>query len=343
MKNSIRSNFFSFFMLFNFCLNAQTNHLFVEKMTAINPTSFTDVVYVGSKDTVVISTYSGRLSLIVKNRPKEKIIANLGDEIYSLAYNSKNKEIAASTLEGGVKIVNIETGRISKSLKVGKTWSNNILFSNDFNYLIAHDVKGNRYVWDVKNNYEAIPLSSKVPNGRIFEMSDDGMLKIVSPQKLFIWDFKEEKINVVDSINIMRFGDIDEKGNILSVDFNTCALFDYQSKKNVFTLKHPNWLRYYKDYPNYENLKKQNPDHFTADGYLIMEDYSMQLTMVKFIKDKICTASIDRSIRVWDKETGNLLDTFKGHRATVNRIKVNKLGNQLVSIDLKGGIKFWEF
>lgn len=343
MKTKIKKYIGIIVFCISFSILGQNNDLFIKKMTAINPKSYTDVVYVGQKDTVVVSTYSGRLSLIVRNNSTEKVIVNLGDEIYSLAYNPIKNEIAASTLENGIKIINLKSGKILNTLKLGSTWSNNILYSNDFSYLIAHDVKGNRYVWNVISNYEKIGLPQNMPNGRIFEMTDNEIIKIVSPKKIYNWDFKEAKILSDYSIDIKRFGDIDEMGNLLSVDFNTCSLFDSKDMKSLFTVKHPNWLRDTRDYPNYESLKKQYPTDFTDDGYLIMEGYSMQLTMVRFIKDKICTASIDRSIRVWDKSTGSLIETLKGHTATVNRIKVNKSDNQLVSIDLKGGIKFWDF
>lgn len=68
----------------------------------------------------------------------------------------------------------------------------------------------------------------------------------------------------------------------------------------------------------------------------------MALTDAKFAGDKIYTSSIDRSLRVWDKKTGTLLESLTGHTATVNRLKVNVSGTQVVSIDLKGGLFFWE-
>lgn len=335
-------------IIFIFCvlsikLSAQNKDLFIDKFTAINPTSYTDVVFIGSKDTVIVSTYSGRIAKIINKQKGEKVIANLNDEIYAMAYNNNSKEIAVSTLGGGIKIINLHSGKILKTLPLKTTWSNSILFSDDFSYLIAHDVKGNRYIWDVTKKYIPLEFSLNTPPGRIFQMTSDSIIKIITNNNLYLWNFSEDKLLKKESINIKRFGDVDEDGNILSVDFNTCFLYDKQSKTNKLEVKHPNWLRYYKDFPKYEMYKTQNPDDFTEDGYLILDGYHMQLTMVRFLNDKFCTASIDRSIRIWDKSTGKLLDTLKGHKATVNRIKVNNNKKQLVSIDLKGGIKFWDF
>lgn len=67
----------------------------------------------------------------------------------------------------------------------------------------------------------------------------------------------------------------------------------------------------------------------------------MNLTTAKFAKNKVFTASIDRSIRVWDKKTGELLKSLTSHKGTVNKLRVANDESQLVSIDLKGGIQFW--
>lgn len=342
MKN--KSIFIATLTLFYFTVKdyAQSKDMFISKLTAINTASYTDVVFVGSRDTALVSTFSGRISLIVNGASKEKVLTNLRDEIYSLAYNPKKKEIAASTLESGIIIVKQQTGAILKTLKLKTTWSVNIFYSDNCHYLLTHDQKGNRYIWDATNQYKEITLSTKVPQGRIIKLDSLGLMTIVSPKKITVWDFKKEIIVKETEVQLIRFGDMDKNGNILSVDFNVCAKYNTVSKRNEFVVKHPNWLRDIKDYPGYKSSLKQSPEDFTPDGLLIMNGYSMQLTMVRFAKNKIYTASIDRSIRVWDKESGNMIASLTGHKATVNKIKVNASETQLVSIDLKGGIKFWD-
>jgi WD40 repeat protein len=78
------------------------------------------------------------------------------------------------------------------------------------------------------------------------------------------------------------------------------------------------------------------------NGYFEDTHFQMALTSAKFAKDNIYTSSIDRSIRIWNRKTGQLIDSLTGHKGTVNKIKVSEDENQLVSIDLKGGIKFWD-
>ncbi|TWI77922.1 hypothetical protein IQ13_4163 [Lacibacter cauensis] len=331
-----------FFLLYiSFVVRAQTNDLFIGKLTAINPASYTDVVFMGAKDTVLVSTFSGRIAMRVNGLGSEKVIAVLNDEIYSLAYNPVRKEIAAGTLESGIIVIDQKTGKRLKALRLKTTWSVSLLYADDFAYLFTQDQKGNRYIWDVHRNYRELPVSSKMPPGRMVKLDKDGLLTIVSTRKIIIWDIRNDSTVKETDVVLSRFGDMDQEGNFLSVDFNTCTKYNSITGKNEFTLMHPDWLRDLKDYPDYEDMVRSAPEDFTKDGLLIMKDYNLQLTMVRFARDKIFTASIDRSIRVWDKKSGTLMRSLTGHMATVNKIKVNAAETQLVSIDLKGGIKFW--
>lgn len=335
----------NFLVMIAFCLSgqliAQPKDMFISKLTAINATSYTDVIFTGIKDTVLVSTFSGRIGMRINGVSKEKVIANVHDEIYSLAYHPKRKEVVASTLENGILLIKFETGAILKKLPLKTTWSINVFYSDNYQYLITHDQKGNRYLWDVKNDYKEISLSNEVPPGRIVKMDAAGLMTIVTPNKLAVWDFHKESVLTSKDVQLVRFGDMDKDGYLLSVDFNECAKYNTVSKKNEFVVRHPNRLRDIRDYPNYQRTLQQSPGDFTKDGLLIDDGYSMQLTMVRFAKNYIYTASIDRSIRQWNKETGALLSSLTGHRATVNKIRINTAETQMVSIDLKGGIRFW--
>lgn len=79
--------------------------------TAVNPLSYTDVVYVSNKDTVLIATFDGRISERINGKEKENLIINLSDEIYSLTFDAKNQRIYASTLSSGIVIIDYKKRR----------------------------------------------------------------------------------------------------------------------------------------------------------------------------------------------------------------------------------------
>ncbi|WP_157489802.1 hypothetical protein [Flavobacterium sp. CF136] len=305
-------------------LGCKSQNIFIPKMTNINPVSYTDVVYTGIKDTVLVSTFSGRISKRINGNPKEIAIAKIEDEIYSLAYHPQRKEIAAATLENGILLINEKNGKIIKKLPLKTTWSIAVFFSDNFNYLVTQDQKKNQYIWDVTKNYQELMLPSDFPKGTIVKIDKQNIAIIVTPSKVIYWNMNNNMVQKEISVDLNKFTDMDSEGNFLSLNYNECTKYNSNTHQPEFKVKHPNWIT-----------------HDIYDESKVYEDaYSMNLTTAKFAKNKIFTASIDRSIRVWDKKTGELLKSLTDHKATVNKLKVSKDESQLVSIDLKGGIQF---
>lgn len=319
-------------------VKAQKSDLFIPKMTAVNPVSYTDVVFIAKKDTVLVSTYSGRISKIIKGVQKEMVISQLGDEIYFLSYNPVKKHIAASTLENGIVIVNEKSGKTVLKLPLIQTWSLRIGYSSDSKLLFANDQRGNKFIWDVNTNYSPVILPETIPGGLIYSI-EKNIITLISAKVITKYDFETHTTIQEIPISVSRITDIDDSNNILSVDFNVCKLHNTKDNKELFTFKHPSWLRPVESIGG-EDAARTN-GLVVKNGYFEDPNYQMALTSAKFGRNKIFTSGIDRSIRIWDKNTGQLLNSLTGHKATVNKIKVSMDNSQLVSIDLKGGIKFW--
>lgn len=314
----------AFFLLFTI-LGCKAQNIFIPKLTNINPVSYTDVIYTGVKDTVLVSTFSGRISKRINGNPKEMAIAKITDEIYSLAYHPQRKEIAAATLENGILLINEKNGKIIKKLPLKTTWSVAVFFSDNFNYLITQDQKRNQYVWDATKNYQELILPSDFPKGTILKIDRQNIATIVTSNKVTYWNMNSSTVQKEISVDLKKFADMDSQGNFLSLNYNECIKYNSNTQQPEFKVKHPNWIM-----------------RDIEDESKVYEDaYSMNLTTARFAKNKIFTASIDRSIRVWDKKTGELLKSLTDHKATVNKLKASKDESQLVSIDLKGGILFW--
>ncbi|REG99471.1 WD40 repeat domain-containing protein [Flavobacterium aquicola] len=299
-------------------------NIFIPKLTNINPVSYTDVIFTGIKDTVLISTFSGRISKRINGNPKEIVIAKIDDEIYSLAYHSQRKDIAVATLENGILLLNEKNGKIIKKLPLKTTWSVAVFFSDNFNYLFTQDQKKNQYVWDVTKNYQELILPSDFSKGAIVKIDKQNIATIVASNKIVYWNMNNNTVEKEILVDLKKFTDMDSEGNFLYLNYNECTKYNSNTHQSEFKVKHPNWIT-----------------HDIEDPSKVYEDdYSMNLTTAKFAKNKIFTASIDRSIRIWDKKSGVLLQSLTDHKATVNKLKVSKDESQLVSIDLKGGIQF---
>lgn len=313
--------------------------VFIPKMTSVNTRSYTDVQYVGLEDTVIVSTYSGRISEINRTNKGERVIAQLNDEIYVLAYNPKQKHIAASTLESGIMVIDRIKKRVLKKLSLIQTWSLRLGYSNDCKTLFANDQRGNRFLWDVIKGYKTIEISKTMPQGTIVSISDN-IIQIATSKKVYRWNMQTQKTIEEFDVNISKLTDIASNGDMLSIAFNKCDLTSPGQTNAIFSLMHPSWLRPVESLGGEDAARTAGFN--VENGYFADTAFQMALTDAKFCNNKIFTSGIDRSIRVWDKSNGNLLQSFTGHTATVNKIEASPNQKQLVSIDLKGAVKFWQ-
>lgn len=319
---------------------AQQNDIYIEKFTGINPVSYTDVIYIGIKDTVIVSRYNGQISKVINGSKKEKNIAKINDEIYVLSYNKSRKHIAASTLENGIVIINELNGKIIKKLPLIQTWSLKVDYSDDLKYLFANDQRGNRFIWNVEADYEPISLPKEFPTGSILSIKKN-IITLITPKKLLKWDLINQKSieEIKIEASLTRIADIDSSNNILNINFNTVEYINFSSREVIFSVKHPSWLRPVESLGGEDAARTAGIE--VKNGYFEDTNYQMAITNAKFANDKIYTASIDRSIRVWDKSTGKLIDNLTGHKGSISKMKVTSDETQVVSIDLMGLIKFW--
>lgn len=54
------------------------------------------------------------------------------------------------------------------------------------------------------------------------------------------------------------------------------------------------------------------------------------------------TASADKSVRLWDLETGKAVKTFEGHTAAVTNVALAPDGRRLASVDATGLVRLWD-
>lgn len=95
------------------------------------------------------------------------------------------------------------------------------------------------------------------------------------------------------------------------------------------------------------------PNNETIDGFTIhVRDHAMQNTIhvlrghtdqIIFIAasgNKLCTASFDKTARIWDINTGKLLHTLQGHTAALTKVIV--AGSKVITSSLDATIRIWD-
>ena len=208
---------------------------------------------------------------------------------------------------------------------LNKSWAISLSITNDEKYLFTSDLNGTNHIWDIEQDYEEIALPETISKKRLRGANNSNEFYFTSGDKVSVWDIEKNEIEDELSIGYNKLEDIDNEGNILLLNHNEAFYFDKEADTIKFMVNHPSWIFFDQ-----------------RDKMLGEIPFSMKLTKGKLADTRIFTAGIDRSIRVWSVEDGELIDSWTGHQATISDLKVNRDQSQLVSIDLKGNIKFWK-
>jgi hypothetical protein len=294
------------------------------KYTSINPVSYTDVIFKSSRDTVFVSTFNGKIYEVSKDKDNRKLIASIADEIYDLAYNRKENEIYAATLNSGVVVINELTGEIKRTLPIKQTWAYQLCYNEENGILATFDFKGNHYVWKILDkDYKLLKTPNRTHNMRPKHITNSGDIYFDGQGKIITWnyitkDIKQSKIRG-------NIADIDDEKNILLTSNKEFIYYNPNSESIAHKKKHPNW-------------PIQHPEKDT----IINIPLNLEIMSGVLTNSSIYTYGLDKSIRKWDKSTGDLTQTYVKHKASISGININENKNQFVSIDLLGKIHFWD-
>lgn len=289
--------------------------------SAVNPLSYTDVTFKSIRDTVLVSTFSGRIAERINGQNKEIILINLADEIYSLAFDPKSHCIYASTLHSGILIIDANKKTVTDSMDVEGSWIADIYLSENGEFLAGNSANRQNYIWDLTNNIP-VKLPESLSNFRISGIDQLGDIILKGNRKFVFWNPKMNTIKKEITIpGILK--DIDEQGNMLLFYDKDFAFYRFDVDSVSFRKHHEDWPYY---------LKEQDT--------IVRIPIQFALTVGQLTDQYIYTAGIDRSIRKWSKTDGQLVEDIIVHKATISAIDLSPDKSQIVSVDLKGGIIF---
>ncbi|MCX2839075.1 WD40 repeat domain-containing protein [Salinimicrobium sp. MT39] len=292
------------------------------KFTGINPVSHTDVIYKGKSDTVLVSTYDGKIYEVIKGKSSKKQLTAINDEIYAIAYNSDKDEIYAATLNSGIAVIDVYNGNILKYLPLNDSWAKQLVFNSENGILATYDYKGNHYLWRVNDGFKRIHTPIKLQELKPRHIHNNGDIYFEDKRGFIVWNyqtnFEEEKRTLKGGL-----ADIDKNKDLLLINGKEFTLYRTTSDKIQFTLQHPDWPIYVPERDT------------TIDIPLSLEIVSGQLS-----EKYIFTCGLDKSIRKWDKQSGELVKTYGPLRNTPSGIAITEDEMQFVVTDLGGNILF---
>lgn len=84
--------------------------------------------------------------------------------------------------------------------------------------------------------------------------------------------------------------------------------------------------------------EQSNKDHFIETGH----EGDIYTVAMQNDQEHIATAGYDKTVRLVNVRTNQLVRTFQGHGAAVSQVCFNPLGNLVVSVSKDASIKFWD-
>ena len=289
-----------------------------------NSYSIQDVVYTGEKDSVLYAKQNGQIFHLVKDQ-EPSLVFDLNEEVHFLAYNEADKKIYVSTYQSGIAVIDERTKKLSRRLPVSE-WSHSILYHEKTGTLFNVGTDLEIAFWNVKKGYENEKLNisqqmvtaGDFQGGRVVFAGLRGNVILYNPETKEVVDKGRVQVGVNDESAV-------HDGKMMwSRNTSKAYLIDIGSMQVVGEVQHPNWP-----------IK-------TDDTSYVEVPVSLDITGVALSEDRAYTASSDRSIRVWSLPDLELLETLKGHHGIISTIKLNRRHDQLVSVSLRGEIKFWD-
>ena len=291
------------------------------KLTGINPVAYTDVLFKSNHDTVFVSTFDGKIYEVINKNKNRKRIAHIDDEIYNIAYNAEKDEMYAATLHSGIVAINASSGTITRKLPIKETWAYQICYNRQNGILATFDFKGNHYVWDTKNGFNNIETPQELNQMRPKHIADNGDVYFDGQGKIIIWNYKTNAVKQSKANG--KIVDVDDEKNLLLVGGKEFAFYNQKNDSTYFKKKHPNW-----------------PIHLPGKDSIVNVPLNLEIISGLTTKKSIYTYGLDKSIRKWDKSSGNLTDTYSKHKGTPSGMDISEDESQLVTVDLLGKVQF---
>lgn len=243
--------------------------------------------------------------------------ANLADCDFTLSVAfSPYGKILASSSTNAVRLRDIETGKLLKTLYGHSCWIFSVVFSTDGKLLASSSVDAKVRLWDIETGkcLTAINGDPYTLHSVVFNPVDGTLASGGSDSKVKLWD-----VNTGECFKILQ----GHSSTIRSLDFHPGgkSLASGSSDCTV-RLWDVDTGECFKILPGHSNVVQEVA--FSADGQIL------------------ATASEDTTVKLWHIPIGECFQTLCGHTAEVFSVSFNPDGKTVVSGSQDETIKIWD-
>ena len=313
-----------------------------EKLTLRGHTgSVTSVAYSPNGNRIASGSYDKTVKIWDAQTGKFKItISAHKGLVYSIAFSPDGNSIVSGSSDGTLKIWNALTGREKLTLKGHSGSVRSVAFSSDGNRIVSGGIDGTVKLWDAGTGKEKTTF--KGHSGGVFSVAfcNDGN-SIVSggdDKYLRIWDVRTGKLEITETAHYKRVysASFSPDGNrIVSGSGDaTIKLWDFGTEVKLET-------------PMTNGVaSRATPKQVTKRGEfpLVLKGHASTVRAVGFSPTgkTVVSGSDDKSVKLWDAQTGRLIRTLRGHTALIDSVVFNSSGTLVASAGRDKTIKIWD-
>jgi WD40 repeat protein len=235
--------------------------------------------------------------------------------INSIVISADQKILISASADKTIKIWNLETGELLKTLTGHTSFVNYLAISPDGQILASASADKTVKLWDLNTGKLLKTLTGHNSFVHRLLFSPDGQNLYSADATIKIWNIAtgEEQRTLTGHTSFINALEVSPDGKVLisgSAD-KTIKFWDLKTGAELKTLT---------GHTSYINALAMSPD-----GKVL------------------ASGSADLTIKFWDLKTGELLNTLTGHTGYINALNMSVDGQILVSSSADKTIRFWDF
>jgi WD40 repeat protein/Tfp pilus assembly protein PilF len=275
--------------------------------------------------------------------------------VTGIAFHPDGKRVATASLDRTARLWDVATGAEIRVMRGHESNLRSIAFSPDGRYLLTASDDRTARLWDTetgrqlrvfRGHFGAVRKAIFSPNGRsVATVSNDKTARV--------WETDTGKL-----IADLRGHEQDIWGVAFSPDGNRLLTASDDKTARMWNLETRESAIFLKDQEPYFNNVAFSPDGrhvatvstdslprlwgINGQPIRVFRGHEGAVLSVAFHGNLLLTTSADRSVRLWDVQTGGFIAVLRGHDGEVQDADISPDGRILATASLDGTARLWD-